>query len=44
MALHTMAILQAYQADIFKEMDEGGEKRKKPRTWPWEPLSTLLML
>ncbi len=23
MALHTMAILQAYQADVFKEMDEG---------------------
>ncbi len=23
MALHTMAILQAYQADILKEMDEG---------------------
>ncbi len=24
MALHTMAILQAYQADVLKEMDEGG--------------------
>ncbi len=24
MALHTMAILQAYQADVHKEMDEGG--------------------
>ncbi len=23
MALHTMAILQAYQADVLKEMDEG---------------------
>ncbi len=23
-ALHTMAILQAYQADVLKEMDEGG--------------------
>ncbi len=23
MALHAMAILQAYQADILKEMDEG---------------------
>ncbi len=24
MALHTMAILQAYQVDVLKEMDEGG--------------------
>ncbi len=24
MALHTMAILQAYQADVLKKMDEGG--------------------
>ncbi len=24
MALHTMAILQAYQADVLKEMDKGG--------------------
>ncbi len=23
MTLHTMAILQAYQADVLKEMDEG---------------------
>ncbi len=23
MALHTMTILQAYQADVLKEMDEG---------------------
>ncbi len=25
MALHTMAILQAYQVDVLKEMDEGGD-------------------
>lgn len=24
MAFHTMAILQAYQVDVLKEMDEGG--------------------
>ncbi len=38
MALHTMAILQAYQADVLKEMDEGTglnpeAVKKPPLTW-----------
>ncbi len=36
MALHTMAILQAYQADVLKEMDEGTgltPEAVKPLTW-----------
>ncbi len=39
MTLHTMAILQAYQADVLKEMDEVWLLRQlmssiRPWTWP----------
>ncbi len=45
MALHTMAILQAYQADVLKEMDEGTgltlwKSCAEPLIWLSEPLST----
>ncbi len=32
MALHTMAILQAFQADVLKEKDEGSESHQAHRT------------
>lgn len=40
MMLHTMAIFQAYQVDILKEMDEGGGLTEL-LTWCWVRLSTL---
>lgn len=40
MMLHTIAIFQAYQADILKEMDKGGGL-KELLSWRWVQLSTL---